>query len=426
MTFISYAQNYEDVILWRALKHLTPGFYIDIGAAWPDEHSVTKAFYERGWRGINIEPNPEFFAHLVSERPQDTNLELAVSNQDGEAEINLIKDTGLSTLSKDIAEHHVDEGWSCTQIIVQAKTLSSVWRTYVPQGQEVHFLKLDVEGFEKTVIESNDWLENRPWVVIVESTLPSSQIENYQTWQSYLLKANYTFVYADGLNRFYLANEHSSLASYFAYPPNIFDGFKLVDQHKAEVQLHEIQALNHQLEGKITAIQQNSFSLKKDNDRLREEIDQLKIALHILNNSRSMRLTAPLRSAGNFTRKIKLSFRAYAVGNHKLKFISGQIIGSLRNTDLVIAVKKKVSKVFVSFVLLLKRNQSINKIAKYLLCRMPGLDSRIRRTYSSVIYSLSFQDKKTKATEVSDLSSTARQVHTQLRQAIDKYHRDKY
>lgn len=56
MTFISYAQNYEDVMLHRALKGVEKGFYIDVGANDPVQYSVTKAFYERGWRGINIEP----------------------------------------------------------------------------------------------------------------------------------------------------------------------------------------------------------------------------------------------------------------------------------------------------------------------------------------------------------------------------------
>src|SRR4051812_19442188 len=60
MTFISYAQNYEDIMLFRALRHVADGFYVDVGANSPDEHSVTKAFYERGWRGINIEPVMEY------------------------------------------------------------------------------------------------------------------------------------------------------------------------------------------------------------------------------------------------------------------------------------------------------------------------------------------------------------------------------
>lgn len=69
MTFISYAQNLEDVILFRALKGVEQGFYIDAGAQDPEIDSVTKAFYERGWRGINIEPVERWFQDLVADRP---------------------------------------------------------------------------------------------------------------------------------------------------------------------------------------------------------------------------------------------------------------------------------------------------------------------------------------------------------------------
>ena len=52
MSFVSYAQNFEDVMLWRALKHIDCGFYIDVGAQDPVIDSVTKSFYDHGWRGV--------------------------------------------------------------------------------------------------------------------------------------------------------------------------------------------------------------------------------------------------------------------------------------------------------------------------------------------------------------------------------------
>ncbi len=79
MTFISYAQNFEDVMLFRALEGIKKGFYIDVGAQDPVLDSVTKAFYERGWRGINVEPVEQWFKKLVADRPEDFNLQLAVS-----------------------------------------------------------------------------------------------------------------------------------------------------------------------------------------------------------------------------------------------------------------------------------------------------------------------------------------------------------
>ena len=47
MTFISYAQNFKDVILWRVLNHVKNGTYIDVGANDPVADSVTNAFYQQ-------------------------------------------------------------------------------------------------------------------------------------------------------------------------------------------------------------------------------------------------------------------------------------------------------------------------------------------------------------------------------------------
>ncbi|HTD03693.1 FkbM family methyltransferase, partial [Undibacterium sp.] len=84
MTFISYAQNFEDVMLWRALKHVPNGFYIDVGANDPEIDSVTLAFYQRGWRGLNIEPMRQYHQRLLAQRPEDINLPVAVSDRAGQ------------------------------------------------------------------------------------------------------------------------------------------------------------------------------------------------------------------------------------------------------------------------------------------------------------------------------------------------------
>ena len=75
--FISYAQNMEDVLLWRCFKDLENGTYIDVGANDPSEDSVTKAFYDRGWSGINIEPIQRHHDDLTAQRPRDINLRVA-------------------------------------------------------------------------------------------------------------------------------------------------------------------------------------------------------------------------------------------------------------------------------------------------------------------------------------------------------------
>lgn len=222
--FVTYAQNFEDVMLWRALQQVERGFYIDVGAQSPETDSVTKAFSLRGWRGINIEPHPTYHEQLLKLRPRDLNLGVALGEQSGSLTMNLVGDSGLSTANEAFAGQHAAAGYAVHRHEVRMLTLAEVWRTHVPDGQAVHFLKVDVEGFERSVIAGNDWKFYRPWIVIVEATLPNSQVESYEDWEPILQDADYKFVYADGLNRFYVAGEHTELCSVFKYPPNVFDG----------------------------------------------------------------------------------------------------------------------------------------------------------------------------------------------------------
>ncbi len=265
MSFISYAQNFEDVMLWRALKDVENGFYIDVGAAWPDEDSVTKAFYDKGWTGINIEPNPSFIDQYAEKRAKDINLQIAVSNESGVAELYFIDNTGLSSLDKSIAESHTDAGFKSTPSEVKLTTLSNICEEHA-QEREIHFLKVDVEGFEKNVLLSNDWEQYRPWIVIAEATQPLNQEENYEEWEPILIESRYIFAYADGLNRFYVAEEHLELVDSFKYPPNVFDDFESIMESRtmeAETRateaerktidaLHHYYMVTHSLSWKIT------------------------------------------------------------------------------------------------------------------------------------------------------------------------------
>jgi FkbM family methyltransferase len=225
MSFISYAQNYEDVMLWRALRHVERGFYIDVGAWSPDLDSVTRAFSERDWRGINIEPNPRYFNQLIARRPDDINLKIAIGDHIGVVSMNFIPESGLSTANEDFARHYGANGWELNQERVELSTLAVICATHVPQDSDIHFLKIDVEGLERAVLVGNNWDSFRPWVVVIEAMLPNSQTECHEEWEEVVTSAGYLFVYADGLNRYYVAQEHSELVSAFKFPPNVFDEF---------------------------------------------------------------------------------------------------------------------------------------------------------------------------------------------------------
>jgi FkbM family methyltransferase len=225
LMFISYAQNHEDVMLWRALKHIQTGYYIDIGAWHPEEDSTTKAFYDRGWRGINVEPNSAYFKLLEDHRERDTNLQLAIASRSGTRSFTEFPDTGLSTLDHKIARKHEQAGFKAHRRKVSTMSLAQICKIHLPANQDIHFLKVDVEGFEAQVLASNNWKLFRPWILIIEATVPLSQQPSHQEWAELVEGVGYRFAYWDGLNRFYVAQEHENLLDAFSAPPNVFDGY---------------------------------------------------------------------------------------------------------------------------------------------------------------------------------------------------------
>ena len=96
--FITFSEYLEDYILFCILYDIKNGFYIDIGANDPDLCSVTKAFYLRGWHGINIEPLPDKYKSLQLIRKKDININICAGKIKGNGTLYLQE--GLSTMIK--------------------------------------------------------------------------------------------------------------------------------------------------------------------------------------------------------------------------------------------------------------------------------------------------------------------------------------
>jgi FkbM family methyltransferase len=216
---ITYAQMREDIILHRALSHVPyqQGFYIDIGAYHPDRDSVTKHFYDHGWRGINIEPGAKYFPAFPVERPRDINLQVAVSDHSGTAVFYEMDQ--ISTLEARFADRGRES--QTGEYNVEIVTLAEVCEQHAPS--EIHFLKIDVEGHEEAVLRGADFCKFRPWVMVIEAKEPNRlDVSTHQDWEHIVFDAGYTFAYADILNRYYVSNEHKDLLQYFGLPADDF------------------------------------------------------------------------------------------------------------------------------------------------------------------------------------------------------------
>lgn len=272
--FISYAQNFEDVMLNRLFPNENSGFYIDVGAHHPVIDSVTKAFYEKGWRGINIEPVKEYFDLLQKERNRDVNLNIALGEKESELEFFELESTGLSTFDQQMAYQLAEVGnFTVNSYKVPLKKLADICQEKVTC--QINFLKIDVEGWEEKVILGHDWENFRPIVVVLEATIPNSPVRTETNIKRILEGHNYSYVYFDGLNDYYLANERDDLKSCFNTPPNVFDKF-------IRYPLLDLQEKNHILhnqvkdkDAEIKRLTENLAKIQEEGDRDTKQIAHL-------------------------------------------------------------------------------------------------------------------------------------------------------
>lgn len=274
MSLVSYAQNAEDIILNRALCNVEKGFYIDVGAQHPIMDSVTKLFYERGWRGVNIDPVPQWFELLKKDRPHDINLRVAVGSAQGKERFFAIAGTGLSTSDPDLARQHKEAGYAANELDIEIRTLNSICEEY--SIHTVHFLKIDVEGAEADVIRGFSFRQVRPWIVLVEAVAPvalrdgaRSPMQTYQGWEEMLLAHDYQYAYNDGLNRYYVAKEHSELLELLSVQANPLDAFVRYEELQKHHRIIDLEDRVRQLTSATRHIELDRISkLETDNAQL--------------------------------------------------------------------------------------------------------------------------------------------------------------
>lgn len=226
-TFVSFAQNFEDVMLWRAFKSNPPSTYVDIGANHPTRDSVSYAFYLRGWRGITVEPLNSFGNHHLAVRPKDRFLRAAVSCSAEAMDLLEILDSGLSTGDKKLQNRLLERGYVGNSIKVPVITLAEIFAAL--DGQTPEFLKIDVEGMEGDVLKSWGQHSCRPKIVLIEAVEPNTNIRVDKIWSSELFKRGYKEVFFDGINLYYLHEDNLNLGKNFLFGANVLDDFVLAE-----------------------------------------------------------------------------------------------------------------------------------------------------------------------------------------------------
>ncbi len=216
---LSYAQRLEDYHLELVFADVADGLYVDVGGGHPVADNVSFWFYLKGWRGLVVEPQrqlADLYAHV---RPRDVVFRGLVGEREGEVDFHVVD--RLHGFSTTVESNAKSAGAGYATLRMPMRRLADL--TAEHGITRIDFLKVDVEGAEPEVLRGTDWKTCRPKVVIIEAVAPGSMAEAWHEWEPFVLAQGYAFAFFDGLNRFYVANEESGLASRFPSEPAPWD-----------------------------------------------------------------------------------------------------------------------------------------------------------------------------------------------------------
>ena len=191
----------EDLIISDLTKNIKNGFYVDAGCYHPLHLSNTYLLYKRSWNGINIDIS-EFSIKLFNYlRPNDVNINSAVSNTEKEISFYYQKKLSqLSTIKKAISNERMQG--NIKEKKIKSLKLNSILNQSKFKNRQIDFLNIDVEGADFEVLKSLDFTIYEPKIIcieIMEKNIFESEIYNFlkdlnykKIWSS---KSNFNHIF---------------------------------------------------------------------------------------------------------------------------------------------------------------------------------------------------------------------------------------
>ncbi len=208
LTKKSYSQDGEDLFIDMLLKKRGKGFYVDVGAYDPTRFSNTKRFYDRGWTGINIEPDTINYEKFKKERKRDINLNVGIGTRSQKLTFYKFFPDTLSTFSPTSARQYKALGYKLIlKKRVDVLPLSNILKKHC-KVKTVDFFSIDTEGLDLTVLKSNNWKLYSPQIICIESkTHRGNSGDEFEKIDRYLVGKGYSQRFCNNVNAIYIKHD---------------------------------------------------------------------------------------------------------------------------------------------------------------------------------------------------------------------------
>ena len=163
---ISYSLNAVDLIVDYIFKNKNNGFYLDVGSQHPISNNNTYLLFKREWSGINIDLDKKNIDLFNTARPNDINLNLAISSDVAEKKLYFYHDKSpINTLNKVVSDFQT----ASVKEIKRIKTTTlDIALQNLKFNNKIDYMNLDVEGHEMDIFKAFNLSLYKPSVISVE------------------------------------------------------------------------------------------------------------------------------------------------------------------------------------------------------------------------------------------------------------------
>ena len=199
-----YGEFGEDIFINRIFKNIFDGTYVDVGCYHPYKGSLTASLYKKNWNGINIDISKTSIDLFRMVRKRDINLNLAVSDFDGETFF--FENSPINQQNSLIMQNDKQN-----KVKIESCTLNTILKKN--NFNNFDYLNIDVEGSELNVINGIDLKKFQPTLITIENNelQPKEYFDN--DVYKILINNNYVFINKIGVTNFFMINDSAKQIS---------------------------------------------------------------------------------------------------------------------------------------------------------------------------------------------------------------------
>lgn len=167
---ISYGQFGEDLLLTHLLGYeKTDGTYVDVGCFHPVDYSNTYIFYQRGWSGVAIDPNPTLRPLWERYRPRDRFINAAASDREGSMTYAVHR--LHPACNRLLPQRPETPPADCDLLTVPARPINAILAEQIPD-RPIDLLNIDCEGHDLVILQTLNFARHQPRVIAAEDAAP--------------------------------------------------------------------------------------------------------------------------------------------------------------------------------------------------------------------------------------------------------------